>query len=298
MDAAADVRTRAPGRPVDRVVRARVGRSRLRPGREVRAARQAGPADPLAGRRRARRQHRRGVQERPLRMEPGHGPRRMGRVRAHARDGDARGRPSRLVASLVCGAGRRRGARPLRVRRRHAGRDSRALHRAHRPRAAGAAVGARALGVARVLRDTRGGVRGGRDAARAEDPVRRADARRPRRVEGGDAIRFRMGRGTLPRSLRSAGADQGAPAARLRLGISVRLDPLAAVRGARRSALPAQAPGRRPLRLRLGHVARDEPLRQRADAAARRAGSSTSRTRRRTRGGATRTRSSSRRAST
>ena len=82
---------------------------------------------------------------------------------------------------------------------------------------------------------------GGGDAARAEDPVRRADARRPRRVEGGDAIRFRMGRGALPRSLRSAGADQGAPAARLRLGISVRLDPLAAVRGARRPALSAQA---------------------------------------------------------
>ena len=59
LDAAADVRPRAPGRPVDRLVRARVGRTRVRPRREIRPARQARAAHPFARRRRAWRQHRR-----------------------------------------------------------------------------------------------------------------------------------------------------------------------------------------------------------------------------------------------
>ena len=84
LDATAGVRSRAPGRPLDRGVRARVGRARVRPRREIRPARQARAADPFAGRRRARRQHRALVQEHAVRLEPGHRQRRVGRVRQHA----------------------------------------------------------------------------------------------------------------------------------------------------------------------------------------------------------------------
>ena len=72
-------------------------RAGLRPGRKIRPARQARPARPFAGRRCARRQHRRVVQERAFRVEPRRGAqRRVGRVRAHAGHGDARRRLSRI----------------------------------------------------------------------------------------------------------------------------------------------------------------------------------------------------------
>ena len=77
--------------------------------------------------------------------------------------------------------------------------DPRPLHAAHRPRAGGAAVEPRPVGVARVLQDARGSGDGRRDAARAQDPLRRADARRPRRVGRRDALRFRVGRDALSR---------------------------------------------------------------------------------------------------
>ncbi len=131
------------------------------------------------------------------------------------------------------------------------------LHRHHRPRTRRAALGAWPVGIARVLQDARGsGVRG-RDAARAQDSVRRPYARRARRVGRQHALRFRVGSRALPRSLRGARQDQGAPPARLRLGISVRVDSLAAVRGARRRAsscsrmrraVPAYSAGTRPPR--------------------------------------------------
>ena len=51
---------------------------------------------------------------------------------------------------------------------------------------------------------------------------------------------FRVGPAALPRPAGDAGEDQGALAQGVRLGIPVRVGPLAAVPGARRQALPAQ----------------------------------------------------------
>ena len=101
LDAAAVVRPRAPGRAVDRGPGARVGRTGVRTRREIRAAQQARAADPLAGRRRARRQHRPRVQERAVRLEPRHRQGRVGRVRPHAGDRHARRRASGLVAPIL-----------------------------------------------------------------------------------------------------------------------------------------------------------------------------------------------------
>ena len=268
LDAVADVRPRAAGRPVDRVVCACLGRTRLRARREVRDARQARPAHPFARGRRAWRQHRCGLQERAVRVEPGHRPRRVGRVRPHAGHGDAWCRPSGLVAPLVCRAGRRRSARPVRARGRHARRHRRTVHRAHRTRADGAVVEPGTLGIARVLQDTGRSGNGGGDAARAQDPLRCPHARRACRLECRYALRLRMGSRALSRSVRGAGAHQGAPAAHLRLGIPLRLDSFTAVRRARRAALPALDARWRTVRVRLGHFAPVESVRQRADAAA------------------------------
>ena len=85
LHAAARVRPAAAGRPLDRGVRARLGGAGLRPRREVRPARQARTADPLAGRGRARRQHRAVVQEHAVRLEHRQRSRRLGHVRRHAR---------------------------------------------------------------------------------------------------------------------------------------------------------------------------------------------------------------------
>ena len=65
----------------------------------------------------------------PFAWSPGTGSGAWGAVRAHAGHGDARRRASRLVASQLRGGRRRRGARPVPVRRRHARRHPRCLHR-------------------------------------------------------------------------------------------------------------------------------------------------------------------------
>ena len=89
----------------------------------------------------------------------------------------------------------------------------------------------------------------------APDSLRRVDARRPRRVEGGDARRFRMGRRSLSRSARGAGRDQGPPPADLRLGISLRVGAFVALRRLGVARLPPDHEGRRTLRVRLGYGA-------------------------------------------
>ena len=84
----------------------------------------------------------------------------------------------------------------------------------------------------------------------------------------------------------------------MRLGVPVRVGERPAVRRARAAALPAHHRARRSVRVPLGHRPGDEPVRAGADAAARRAASSTSPTRPRTHGGATSTRRCSTTAST
>ena len=81
-----------------------VRRAGVRVGRKVRTAQQARALDSFAGRRRAGRQHGARVQEHAVRMESRNRPRRVGHIRAHAGHGDARRRPSGLVASQLCGA--------------------------------------------------------------------------------------------------------------------------------------------------------------------------------------------------
>ena len=144
--AAADVRPGATRRPVDRRVRAGIRRARVRARREIRTARQARPAHPLAGGGCARRQHRARLQEHPVCVEHGHRQRRLGPARAHTRHGDARRRQSGLVAPELRRGGRRRGARSFLVRGGSAGRDHRRVHDDHRQarrrsRAGGSACG-------------------------------------------------------------------------------------------------------------------------------------------------------------
>ena len=200
-----------------------------------------GQLDPLAGRRRARRQHRPRVQERAVRLEPGHRQRRMGRLRAHAGDGDARRRASRLVASLVRDAAsttRRSTSSCSPPTRRPA--SSISTRSSPAARRAGAAVEPRPVGLARLLQDARGsGRRSRRSCARARFPcdVLTLDGRAAWNVE--TRFDFEWDPDALPGSARGARRDQGAPPARLRLGISVRLGALAAVRRARVARLPA-----------------------------------------------------------
>ena len=104
---------------------------------------------------------------------------------------------------------RRRSARPVPVRRDTPGRHPRPLHAAHRPRARRAALEPRPVGLARVLQDARRGDRRRREAARAQDSLRRADARRARRVERRHALRLSSGTPSAspiraPRSRRSS----------------------------------------------------------------------------------------------
>ena len=217
---ASRVRPRAPGRALDRGALARLGRARVWPRREIRPAQQARTAHPLACRRCARRQHRPRLQECAVRVEPRHRQGRVGSVRPHDGVGHAWRRASRLVAPLVRDRPRGRGARSLRLRRGHARRHSRPVHAAHGPRRHGPAVEPRALGLARVLQDAGGS--GGRrgEAARAQDSLRCADARRPRGVEGRNARRFRMGSRPLSESSRRARRDPGAQPADMRVGVS------------------------------------------------------------------------------
>ena len=147
---------------------------------------------------------------------------------------------TRLVAPQLRHGRRRRGARPVPVRRRHAGGAARRLHAAHRPRAGPAAVEPRAVGVAGVLQDPRGGDRGRGHAARAADSLRRHHPRRPRGVEGGDAVQLPVGPGPVRRRALVARRAEGAPPPGLRLGVSVRVGARPAVRRARRARLPAK----------------------------------------------------------
>ena len=68
----------------------------------------------------------------------------------------------------------------------------------------------------------------------AAHSVRRADARRPRRVESRDALQLRVGPRALRGPARVARGDPRAPPQGVRLGVSVRVGPRAALRRARR----------------------------------------------------------------
>ncbi len=72
----------------------------------------------------------------------------------------------------------------------------------------------------------------------------------------------------FPRSARGAGRDPRAPAAGLRVGVSVRFHALAAVPAAGCAQLPSQSGGWVALRVRLGHLPRHQSFRRGADAIA------------------------------
>ena len=92
--------------------------------------------------------------------------------------------------------GRRRGARPLPVRRRHAGRRSSTRYTQLTGRAPAVPLWSLGLWVSRAYYKTpEEAAAVAAQAARAADSLRRADARRPRGVERRDALRFRVGRG-------------------------------------------------------------------------------------------------------
>ena len=291
----------APGRPVDRGARARVGRAGVRPRREIRPAQQARAAHPLAGRRRARRQHRPRVQEHAVRVEPGHRQGRVGRVRPHAGVGHARRRASRLVAPLV----RDRSSTTRRSISSCSPRDTPAgildlytqlTGRApRRCRCGASACGCRAP----TTRRRRKRRRSRRSCARARIPcdVLTLDGRAAWKV--GDALRFRVGSRRAfpiraPRSPRSR---------RTTCAICVWEYPYVSVHSPLFADLASRGyllttTRRRAVRVRLGHGARHEPVRQGADAAARERHRRFHASRRLRRGGATRTRRCSPTAST
>ena len=251
-----------------------------------------GQLDPFAGRRRARRQHRPRVQEHAVRVEPGQRQRRVGRVRPHAGHGDARRRPSRLVAPQLRGGGRGRGARPLPVRRptrRPAIID--ALHAAHRTRAARCRAGASGCGCrARTTRRRSEAVDVAAKLRERKIPcdVLTLDGRAAWDVETRFDFEWDPERFPDPRG--GARRDQGARPARLRLGIPVRVGAFAAVPGAGAARLPARR--RRtatPYVFGWDTTPGDEPVRQRADAAAGKRHRRLHAIPARSRGGATRT---------
>ena len=186
------------------------------------------------------------VQVRAVRLEPGRRPgregRRLGPVRAHAGPGRARRRLSRLVASLVRAGGRRRSARPLPLRRRHARRHPRSLHAAHRPRARRCRRGASGRGW-RATTTTR-------RTTRSRSPRRLRERRIPcdvlmldDRVAWSGATRFdqRWDRERFPRAAAALAAIQ---AQGLRVCVSqspARRRRRAVVRRAVRAGLPAVA---------------------------------------------------------
>ena len=298
LHAAAGVRAAAAGRPLDGGIRARVGRACLRPRRKVRSARQARSAGPFAGGGRARRQHGPVGQEHAARLEHRQRPRRVGRLRQHARLRRARRGPSGLVAPNLRDRRRRRGARPVPVRHRYAGGAARRLHEAHRPRAGSAAVEPRTVGVARALPVTGRRDRGGGGAARATDSLRRHRPRRPRGVEDGDAVQLPVGPGAVCRRARLARRVEGAAPQGGRLGMPVRVGARPAVRRARGARLPAEERRRRPAGVFLRHADRRPAPPATRRPRCRRPGSSTSPARPHSRGGATRTRRCSPTAST
>ena len=284
---------------MDRLVRARVRRARLRTRREVRATQQARPAHPFAGRRRARRQHRAVVQERAVRVEPGTGKGAWGVfVNTPAMVTHGVGHPG-LVASLVRAAGRRRGARPLPVRGGHAGGNPRPLHADSPDARRRCLCGASASGCrARFTRRRRKRSTSPPSFA-AQDSLRRADARRARRVGHRNALRFHVGsRRAFPilraRSRRSRRTTCGSACGSIPY-VSVH-SPLF-VELASRNYLLTTADGD-PYVFGWDPAPETQSVRQRADAAAGLAASSISRIRARTSGGAMRTRRSSPTAST
>ena len=238
------------------------------------------------------------LQEHAVRVESRHRQGRVGRVRQHAGERHARRRAPGLVAPLVRAAGRRRGARPLPLRGRHARGHPRSLHAAHGPPGVGPAVEPGTVGFARLLQDARGSRGRGRETPRAQDSLRRADARRPRRLAGRDALRFRMGSRPFSGSARRARCDQGAQPQDLRLGIPLCVRALAVVRRPRVARLSADQ--RRPA-IRTSSAGTRRPAQAPSARCPRpcpKAASSISRTPAPTCGGATRTPSCSPTAST
>ena len=197
------------------------------------------------------------LQEHAVRVGPGHGQRRLGHVRAHAGHGDARRRPSGLVASQLRGRRRRRGARPLPLRRRHAGGHPRRVHATHRARAAPCRAGAsgcgsraryyktpdEAIAVARKLRERRIPC----DVLTLDG---RAGLGRRRRASTSSGIpsASRIRAASLAR-------DPRAPPARLRVGVPVRVDPRELFQQLAQRGYLLKTAERRSLRVRLGHVA-------------------------------------------
>ena len=233
------IRTPASGRSLDGRIRAAERRTRLWARRKVRLSRQARATDPFTGRGRARRQHRTVVQEHAIRVERRHRQRRMGPVHPHARHGDAWRRSSGLVASKLCIARGRRGARCISFRGRQPCSDHRSLYPADRTRIRGAALEPRPVGLSRLLQDAGGSRSRRRATSGAQGPGRRDHVGWPRRVECRDTVRFQVGRRAFSRSAGVHRGHQAARSSRVRLGISVCVDSLDAVRrvgGARLSA--------------------------------------------------------------
>ena len=131
----------------------------------------------------------------------------------------------------------------------------RPLHAGHRPAGAGPALEPGPVGIARLLQDARRSGGNGREAARtAGYPATcscwtGAPHGRSRRASISSGIRGAFP-SRAPRSRRSRRT-----ASRLRVGIPLRVGPLAAVHRARVARLPADERGRRSLRLRLGRRA-------------------------------------------
>ena len=206
----------------------------------------------------------------PFAWSPGTGKGAWGLLRPHAGVGDARRRTSRLVAPLVRDRRRRRGARLFLFAA-----DTPAgildLYTQLTGRAAPVPLWSLGLWVSRAYYKTPEEAAAVAAKLRAPpDPVRRADARRPRRVEGRNARRFRMGSPTAfriraRRSPRSRPTTCGSASGNIPMCRCIRRS-FADLGVAR---LPPDHEGRRSLRVRLGHGAGHEPVRQGADAVAR-----------------------------
>ena len=271
LDAAAGVRPLAARRTVDGGVRARSRASRSTASARS-SARSTSAASSSTRRSRTRSASTPGSPTR-TRRSPGARARARGAwgVFVHTPgDGDARRRPSGLVASQLRDRRRRRGARPVPVRRPTrrpaSSTPTRSSPAARRPCRAGAsACGCRArttrrrrkpIAVAQKLRERR-----------IPCDVLTLDGRAAWKVE--TRFNFELGPRALPGSARGARRDQGAAPARLRLGVSVRLGARAAVRRARAARLPAEDAARRPATCSRWDTAPGaEPVRRRADAAA------------------------------
>ena len=257
----AGVRPRARRRPVDR------RRSRSRPASRSTGSARSSARSTSAGSSSIRRSSTRSASTPARRTRTRRS--RGARARATARGAcsstrpatrDARCRPSRLVAPLSYAVVVDDEALDLFVfARRRAGGNHRSLHAAHRPRAAGAALEPRPVGIARVLQDARGSRATVAAKLRAaQDSVRRADARRPRRVERRDALRLRVG------SRRASPIPRAALAAikahKLRVCVweypYVSVHDAAVPASSRSAQLPADDVGRRSVRVRLGHGSR------------------------------------------